>query len=154
MMLAPLLQLFRNTELRVADGAFTLIGIPSEAGILAMSELESRRQSLRPFMIFQDGVECTILIADDEWKAAAISLPEMRVESGFRLVTIDRELTWDVVGFLARVTQVLAAAGISVGVLSSYSRDHLLIKVADFESARSVLNQLFQIPDTEVTNGN
>jgi hypothetical protein len=48
-------------------------------------------------------------------------------------------LAWDVVGFLARVTSILAGAGVSVGALTAYSRDHLLIKQQDLGAALRAL---------------
>ncbi|HEX8921929.1 MAG TPA: ACT domain-containing protein [Pyrinomonadaceae bacterium] len=64
---------------------------------------------------------------------------DARVESGFRLLTFDVELDWNVVGFLARVTQILAEAGVSCGALSAFSRDHLLIKQDELGKALRVL---------------
>ena len=64
---------------------------------------------------------------------------DARVEGGFRLVTFDIELAWNVVGYLARITEILAAAGIPVGALSSFSRDHLLIKQDDLAKALRAL---------------
>ena len=57
------------------------------------------------------------------------------------MVTLDVELPWNVVGFLARVTEILAGAGVSVGALSSFSRDHLLIKQDDLGTALRVLGE-------------
>jgi len=54
---------------------------------------------------------------------------------------LDVVLPWNVVGYLARVTEILAAANISVGALSSFSRDHLLIKQADLGNALKVLGK-------------
>ena len=64
---------------------------------------------------------------------------EARVEGGFRFVTLDVELPWDTVGYLARVTEILAGAGVSVGALSAFSRDHLLIKQDDLAKALRAL---------------
>jgi hypothetical protein len=64
---------------------------------------------------------------------------DARVEAGFRLVTLDVELPWNVVGFLAHVTAILAAEGIAVGALSAFTRDHLLIKQDDLGHALRVL---------------
>ncbi len=66
---------------------------------------------------------------------------DARVEAGFRLVTLDVELDWDVVGFLARVTEILAEADVPVGALSAFSRDHLLIKQDDLGKALRVLGE-------------
>lgn len=144
-MVSPVNELFRNTRLKISDGRFVFVGLSNEKGRQDIVDLGLRLGGDIPFMIFQDGLESTFLLPEKDWKAAAFSIPEVRVESGFRLVTIDRELTWDVVGFLARVTRVLAEAGISVGVLSSFSRDHLLIKDSELDKAQSVLSELFQV---------
>jgi hypothetical protein len=64
---------------------------------------------------------------------------DARIEGDFRLVTLDIELGWNVVGYLARVMAILAEAGISCGVLSSFSRDHLLIKQDKLGAALRVL---------------
>ena len=59
-----------------------------------------------------------------------------REEHGFAM-----SLPWNVVGFLARVTEILATAGIAVGALSAFSRDHLLIKQEDLGTALRVLGE-------------
>jgi hypothetical protein len=46
-----------------------------------------------------------------------------------------------VVGYLARVTGLLAAAGVSVGALSAFTRDHLLIKQDELAKALRVLGE-------------
>jgi uncharacterized protein len=66
---------------------------------------------------------------------------DARVETGFRLVTLGVELGWDVVGFLAHVTAILAEASVPVGALSAFSRDHLLIKQEDLGTALRVLGR-------------
>jgi hypothetical protein len=153
-MSSQLAHLFQGTRLKVADGTFTLVGLSSEDGVRMMSELEYLRKSARPFMSFQDGFECTFLFREEDWKSVGIFALKKRFESGFRLLTVDRELTWDVVGFLAQVTRVLAEASISVGVLSSFSRDHLLIKDTDLEMALLTLTELIGNADTEKTHVN
>ena len=77
----------------------------------------------------------------EDWRAMRHAARDAKVEGGFRLVTLDIELPWNVVGFLARVTGLLAAAGVSVGALSAFSRDHLLIKQDDLGKALRVLGE-------------
>jgi uncharacterized protein len=76
-------------------------------------------------MIFRDGREVTLLFEDEDFHRIQHLVRDARVERGFRLVTLDIELPWTVVGYLARVTEILAVNGIPVGALSSFSRDHL-----------------------------
>jgi hypothetical protein len=66
---------------------------------------------------------------------------DAKFEGGFRLVTLDIELPWNVVGFLARVTEILAREGVAVGALSAFSRDHLLIKQDDLGKALRILGE-------------
>ena len=92
-------------------------------------------------MIMRDDKEVTLLIEEEDWQRIRHALRDAKVERSFRLLTFDLELQWNVVGYLARVTEILAAAGISVGALSSFSRDHLLIKQDQLGSALRVLGE-------------
>ena len=49
-------------------------------------------------------------------------------EKGWKWVTFEAVLPFELVGFLALVSQVLAEAQVSIFALSAYSTDHLLIK--------------------------
>jgi hypothetical protein len=64
---------------------------------------------------------------------------DARVEGDFRLLTLDVELGWDVVGFLAEVSRILASASVPIGAFSAFSRDHLLIKQEYLPSALRAL---------------
>lgn len=133
--------LLRETRVEVAPAVYVLIGIrPADwARLLATPELSPNTDA--PFMIFRDAREVTLLIEADDWLRIRHAVRDARVERNFRLLTFDLELPWNVVGYIARVTEILAAAGIAVGVLSSFSRDHLLIKQDDLGSALRVLGE-------------
>jgi hypothetical protein len=90
-------------------------------------------------MLLRDGREVTLLVEEEDWRAMRHAARDAKVEGGFRLVTLDVELPWDVVGFLARVTEILAAAGVAVGALSAFSRDHLLVKQSELPKALRAL---------------
>ncbi len=91
-------------------------------------------------MLLRDEREVTLLLDEEEWRTMRHAARDARVEGGFRLVTLDIELQWNVVGYIAQVTKILAEAGISVGALSAFSRDHLLIKQNDLGTALRVLS--------------
>ena len=134
-------ELLRRTKVEVAPATFVVVGIRHEdwTRLLENPELSPRAQST--FMLLRDPVEVTLLLEDEDWRAMRHAARDARVEGGFRLVTLDIELAWNVVGFLARVTEILAGAGISVGALSAFSRDHLLIKQEDLGKALRVLGE-------------
>ncbi|MDT4898777.1 MAG: uncharacterized protein QOH25_3854 [Acidobacteriota bacterium] len=90
-------------------------------------------------MLLRDEHEVTLLLDETDWRTVRHALRDARVEGNFRLLTFDIKLDWNVVGFVARVTEILADAGISCGALSAFSRDHLLIKQDDLGTALRVL---------------
>ena len=134
-------ELLRRAKVLVAPETFVLVGLRPEdwRRLLENPELSPRAES--NFMLLRDSFEVTLLLEEDDWRAMRHVARDARVEAGFRLVTLDVELPWNVVGFLARVTEILAAAGIAVGALSAFSRDHLLIKQDDLGRALRVLGE-------------
>ena len=134
-------ELLRRARVEVAPETYVLVGMRHEdwARLLENPELSPRPES--NFMLLRDPFEVTLLLEESDWRAMRHAARDARVETGFRLVTLGVELPWDVVGFLAHVTGILAAASVPVGALSAFSRDHLLIKQADLGKALRVLGE-------------
>jgi hypothetical protein len=132
-------ELLRRTKVEVLPATFVLVGMRHAdwARLLENPELSPRPDV--PFMLLRDAHEVTLLCEEEDWLAMRHAARDARIETGFRLVTLDIELPWNIVGFLARVTEILAAAGVSVGALSAFSRDHLLIKQEQLATALRVL---------------
>lgn len=134
-------ELLNRARVEVAPATFALVGLRHDdwKRLLENPELSPRVDSV--FMILRDGFEVTLLLEEDDWRAMRHAARDAKVEGGFRLVTLDVELPWDVVGFLARVAEILAGAGIAVGALSAFSRDHLLVKQDELGKALRVLGE-------------
>ncbi len=132
-------ELLRRTKVEVLPGAFVLVGMRHAdwLRLLENPELSPRPESI--FMLLRDSHEVTLLLEEEDWRAMRHAARDARTEVGFRLVTLDIELEWNVVGYLARVTGILAGAGVSVGALSAFSRDHLLVKQDDLGKALRAL---------------
>ena len=132
-------ELLRTAKVEVAPETFVLVGMRHDdwRRLLENPELSPRAES--NFMLLRDPFEVTLLLEESDWRAMRHAARDARVESGFRLVTLGVELGWDVVGFLAHVTAILAAAGLAVGALSAFSRDHLLVKQDDLGRALRAL---------------
>jgi hypothetical protein len=64
-----------------------------------------------------------------------------RAEKGWRCLKVHGPLDFGLVGILASISAALAAAGISVLVLSTYDTDYVLVREADLGGARRVLIQ-------------
>ncbi len=133
--------LLRMTRVNVAPASYYLVGLRHAewARLLETPELSPRPDSI--FMLLRDEHEVTLLLEEEDWRTMHHAVRDARVEGGFRLVTLDIELEWTVIGYLARVTALLAGAGISCGALSGFSRDHLLIKQDDLAKALRVLGE-------------
>jgi uncharacterized protein len=134
-------ELLRETKVEVATGTYVVAGINHQDWTRVLENPELSPRSGVPFMVFDDQREVTLLVEDGDWQRIRHLVRDARVEKDFRLVTLDVELPWNVVGYLARVTELLATAGISVGAVSSFSRDHLLIKQSDIAKALRVLGE-------------
>jgi hypothetical protein len=133
--------LLSRARVEVAPETYVLVGMRHAdwARLLENPELSPRAES--NFMLLRDPFEVTLLVEESDWRAMRHAARDAKVEAGFRLVTLDVELGWDVVGFLAHVTRILAAESVPVGALSAFSRDHLLIKQDDLGKALRVLGE-------------
>lgn len=131
----------RRARVLVAPEMFYLVGLRHGdwARLLENPELSPRASA--PFMLLKDAHEVTLLLEESDWRAMRHAAREARVEKEFRLLTFDLELDWKTVGFLARVTQILAGAGVSVGALSAFSRDHLLVRQEELGRALRALGE-------------
>ena len=132
-------ELLSRTKVEIAPATFVVVGLRHEdwARLLENPELSPRPAAV--FMLLRDQFEVTLLLEEEDWRAMRHAARDARVETGFRLVTFNIELPWNVVGYLARVTEILAGAGVSVGALTAFSRDHLLIKQDDLPTALRAL---------------
>ena len=128
-------ELLRQARVEVAPATFRLVGLRHEdwARLLENPELSPRASS--SFMLLKDEHEVTLLLDEEDWRTMRHAVRDARVEGDFRLLTFDLVLDWEVVGFLALVTRILAEAGVSCGALSAFSRDHLLVKQDDLPKA-------------------
>jgi len=134
-------ELLSRTRVEVTPETYFLVSLPhlTWARILEKPELSPRSDAR--FMVLSDRREVTLLLDEIDWQTMRHAARDAKVEGGFRLLTLDIELEWNVVGFLSLVTTILAEAGIAVGALSAFTRDHLLIKQDDLPAALKVLGR-------------
>ena len=88
--------------------------------------------------LVQDGKEITAIVE----RGSNEEKESLGAEAGWRLVTFDMELAFDMVGFLAQIANALAKEGISIFVISAYSTDHIFLKEKDLQKAVQVLESL------------
>ncbi|MBI0583097.1 MAG: ACT domain-containing protein [Methanomassiliicoccus sp.] len=85
------------------------------------------------FAVVTDGSEITVIAEMDH------GLKVMEEEKPFRIISFDTKLPFDLIGFLAYITKLLADEDISLFAISSFSTDHILMKEAYLEKALEVL---------------
>ena len=134
-------ELLGRTRVEVAPATFVLVGMRHEDWSRLLEQPELSPRPTVPFMLLRDTNEVTLLLEEEDWLAMRHAVRDARIEGGWRLLTLNIELGWHVTGFLARVTEILAAAGIPLGALTAFSRDHLLIKQDDLGRALRVLGE-------------
>jgi len=133
--------LLKETKIEVAPSVYVLVGLKHHDWNRLVQESGLSPSADSQFMILRDNQEVTLLVEDDDWQRMRHVLRDARVEKNFRLVTLDIDLPWNVVGYFARVSEILAAAGVTLGALSAFSRDHLLIKQEDLGTALRALGE-------------
>ena len=136
-----ILELLRQTRVEVAPETFTLVSVCREDWLKLLENPELSPRMTAPFMIFKDKFETTLLLDEIDFEKIRYAVLNAKVESGFRMLTFDIELDFNVVGFLAEVSRILAEANISIVALSAFARDHLLIKQSDLAKALKVLGE-------------
>jgi uncharacterized protein len=134
-------ELLSRTKVEVAPATFVLVGMRHEDWSRLLEQPELSPRAAAPFMLLRDGYEVTLLLEEEDWLTMRHAVRDARVEGGWRLLTLNIELGWNVTGYLARVTEILAAAHIPLGALTAFSRDHLLIKQDDLGRALRVLGE-------------
>lgn len=83
------------------------------------------------FAIIRDKNETTVVIEQNKVRDEDV----YEIERDWKIMTFDMVLPFSLVGFMAKISQVLADQGISIFALSAYSTDHILVKAKDLSSA-------------------
>ncbi len=118
--------LLRGMEARVRPGEFCVA--------------RCRRRPGSAFAVVDDGKEITVVAPCGELEESGCGPTD--VERGYRILTFEAELPFDLVGFMAAVSGALAAEGVSLLALSSYSTDHVLVRSGDLDAAERALRRL------------
>ena len=66
----------------------------------------------------------------------------IEMQPGYKMLTFDMKMPFDLVGFIAHVSSSLAIEGIPIFLISSYSTDHMLVKKEYLGKAVSKLRSM------------
>ena len=120
--------LLRQMQPELRPGTFVFCTIGSNTNIPA---------ALKPLLTFREQEGTTLVILHEEAETAGLdyAFPS-------RLIALTVHSALDAVGFLAAITTRLAAAGISVNVVSAFHHDHLFVPVDRADEAMVILGEL------------
>lgn len=134
-------ELLARTRIVVHPDDYIVVSIPRS------DEAEARRLlcGLEPFSsVTFDEAEVSAVLRAEDWRRLKDSFSGSVEEGPYRLFTFDIVLDLSVVGYLAAVSERLAEEGISIYALSTFLRDHILVKGEDADRAAEALRRLIE----------
>ena len=117
---------FRNGKIKVWKEKFAVI--------------KAKKSIAGSFAVIKDKNEITVVINQSKINMALNTI--IKIEKDWKILTFDMALPFELVGFLAKISKILADENISIFVISSYSTDHILIKEKNLNSALLKLKEL------------
>ena len=133
--------LLNKTRIEVAPENYFYISLQHNDWLKLLENPDLSPRMTAPFMIFKDGFETTLLLDELDFTKIRESVPNAKTQGNFRLLSFDIELDFSVFGFFAEISRILAEAEIPIVALSSFSRDHVLIKQEHLSKALKVLGE-------------
>ena len=122
----------------VLPGRFVLLGF-----LGAPREAELRILGAGPGQLVCEGGETTWLLASAAACQVLAAHHGARSEEDLVWVRFTAPMSWDLVGFLARVAGSMAAAGVPLGAVCGFSRDSIFFHQKFLSKVLRVLQDLF-----------
>ena len=110
-----------------------------EKGRFAYAKVLKTPDAENHFMVSKDADEITVVTKEEN--LSKLTLVE-RNRDFYRLIALNVSIPFYSVGFLATVSQAIAKEGVNILIVSTYSKDYILVKDDMIENARSVLSKL------------
>jgi hypothetical protein len=134
-----IMRLLAETEITVHPDPFTIVSIDRNEEDKARSLL----LDLAPFSSLTfDIAEVSLVVKENEWSSLRNGFEKVQEDGPYRLITFDIVLDLSIVGFMAVISRRLADEGVSIYALSTYLRDHILVKEGHCVKAVEALRSL------------
>ncbi|MBD3173469.1 ACT domain-containing protein [Candidatus Bathyarchaeota archaeon] len=136
-----MIPVFAATELKLHPDEYSIVSLSVEDQGKALELFKP----LDPFCsVTVDSDEVSLILKAGDWGILMDDFHDYEVEGPYRVITFDIVLDLGLVGYLSVVSAVLAEAGISIYAVSTYLRDHILVKSGDAPRAMQVLGELVE----------
>ena len=136
-----MMPVFASTKLKLHPDEYTIVSLPVEKQDMALELFKP----LSPFSsITVDTEEVSLILKTSEWEKMKEHFPVFESETPYSVITFDIVLDLSLVGFLSVVSAILADEGISIYAISTYLRDHIMVKTKKADRTIQVLEELIQ----------
>jgi hypothetical protein len=130
---------FASTALKVHPEDYYIVSV----GRAEEGSAREAFKDLEPWgSVTFDHEEVSVVLKEKEWMRLRDGFESCLAEGPYTLITFDVVLDLSLVGFLSVVSSVLADEGVSIYALSTYLRDHILVKKVDAGRAVAALERL------------
>ena len=100
--------------------------------------IKSKKEYPMAFVNIIDKNETTVIIEQSKYDEENV----IEIEKDWKILTFNMVLPFGLVGFLAKVSKVLADEKIPIFGISAYSTDHIFVKEKDLIRAEEKLKEL------------
>lgn len=118
--------------LEVLEGEYVLVSLPSSERVEVPNSGELR-------VLIHDPVEITLILEVGAWEAMASRHPHARANRGYRAVRLAQDFPLETVGVMAKLTNALAQAGVSIMAYSTFKTDVVLVRQWELNTALGAL---------------
>ena len=115
---------FKNSKVYVWKESFAII--------------KAKKAYPNAFANIIDKNETTVIVEQSKYDGKNV----IDIEKDWKILTFNMVLPFGLVGFLAKVSKVLADEKIPIFAISAYSTDHILVKEKDLIKAEEKLKEL------------
>lgn len=130
-----------STDFITDEREYRLLSLPPNRITLGAAIIAETGQPFSALLI--DRYEVTLLLRDDVCQSYAKRLHAAAVSpQSYRLITFAEALEPELVGFMARIAEALAKAGVPILACAAYSRDHIFVPTDKHASALKALRSL------------
>lgn len=125
-----------NDELKkiIEQSSFTI-----QDGVYVYTKVKTAPPIDSHFLVSKDQDEITVVTRSEN--LTELDLIE-RNKDDYKLIALNVSIPFYSVGFLATVSSEIAKAGMNILIVSTYSKDYIMVKADKLEQARSVLLDL------------
>lgn len=134
-------QAIAQTKLYTDDIVYALIKLPPQAITVAAGIIAEIGEAFCALIVDRD--EVTLLVPQEALEDFAARLRGQTLSpDAYRLITLDVELEFTLVGFMAHISRALADAGVFILPYAAFTRDHIFVRVEQFAIAWNTLEKM------------